>query len=139
MAAEAALSALEHAASRARLLREALADAPPERVERRLAEVRAGNDPGKARLVAALAQQLAVARRMRAALAAYDADVERIVVELETARGRVLADSDPGSGLAALQDELETLAARSRRCQLVGNPPPWVASGAAGAARPSVP
>jgi serine/threonine-protein kinase len=105
-----ALAALEHAASRAQLLREALADAAPERVERRLAEVRAGNDPGKARLVAALARQLAVARRMRAALAAYDADVERIVVELETARGRVLADSDPGSGLAALQDELETLA-----------------------------
>ncbi len=70
VAATGALAALEHAASRARLLREALADAPPERVEQRLAEVRAGNDPGKARLVAALAQQLAVARRMRGALAA---------------------------------------------------------------------
>ncbi len=108
-----ALAALEHAAERARLLREALADAPPERVERRLAEVRAGHDPGKARLVAALAQQLAVARRMRSALAGFDAEVERIVVELETARGRVLADSDAaGESLGALQDELATLAER---------------------------
>jgi hypothetical protein len=107
------LAALEYAAERARLLREALADSPPERVERRLAEVRAGHDPGKARLVAALAQQLAVARRMRSALAGFDAEVERIVVELETARGRVLADSDAaGESLGVLQDELETLAAR---------------------------
>jgi serine/threonine-protein kinase len=107
------LAALEHAAERARLLREALADSPPERVEQRLAEVRAGQDPGKARLVAALAQQLAVTRRMRTALAEFDAEVERIVVELETARGRVLADSDAaGESLGALQDELETLAAR---------------------------
>jgi serine/threonine-protein kinase len=107
------LAALEHAAERARLLREALADSPPERIERRLAEVRAGQDPGKARLVAALAQQLAVARRMRTALAEFDAEVERIVVELETARGRVLADSDAaGESLGVLQDELETLAAR---------------------------
>ena len=75
--------------------------------------MRAGDDPGKARLVAALAQQLAVARRMRSALAGFDAEVERIVVELETARGRVLADSDAaGESLGALQDELETLAAR---------------------------
>ena len=111
--ASATLAALELAAERARLLREALADSPPERVERRLAEVRAGHDPGKARLVAALAQQLAVARRMRSALAGFDAEVERIVVELETARGRVLADSDAaGESLGALQDELETLAAR---------------------------
>ena len=107
------LAALEYAAERARLLREALADSPPERIERRLAEVRAGNDPGKARLVAALAQQLAVARRMRSALTGFDAEVERIVVELETARGRVLADSDAaGESLGVLQDELETLAAR---------------------------
>ena len=50
---------------------------------------------------------------MRSALAEFDAEVERIVVELETARGRVLADSDAaGESLGALQDELETLAAR---------------------------
>jgi len=108
-----ALATLERAAQRARLLREALADTPPERVERRLAEVRAGSDPGKARLVAALAQQLAVQRRMRSALAAFDAEAERIVVELETARGRVLADETAAAQpLGALQEELETLATR---------------------------
>ena len=104
-------SALERAAERAGLLREALADTPPEQIERRLAEVRAGSDPGKARLVAALAQHLAVQRKMRAALDAFDAETERILLELETVRGRVLAD-DPRAGerLGALQDELATLA-----------------------------
>ena len=111
--AAALLVALEYAADRARLVREALAETPPERIERRLAEVRAGQDPGKARLVAALAQHLAVQRRMRAALVAYDAESERILLELETVRGRLLADEDAaGARLAALQDELETLADR---------------------------
>jgi hypothetical protein len=108
-----ALAALEHATGRARLLREALAETPPEAVERRLAEVRAGSDPGKARLVAALARRLAVQRRMQTTLAGFDAEVERILVELETVRGRVLADdAAAGEPLAALQDELETLAER---------------------------
>jgi hypothetical protein len=108
-----AVALLERAVSRAQLLREALAEAPPEGVERRLAEVRAGQDPGKARLVAALAQQLAVQRRMQVALAGFDADVERIVVELETVRGRVLAEQDgAGERLVEIQDELSTLAER---------------------------
>jgi hypothetical protein len=90
-----------------------------------LAEVRAGRDPGKAKLVAALAQQLAVQRRMQAALAAYDVETERILLELETVRGEVLARGETSAGvraseagtpsvarLAALQDELETLAER---------------------------
>ena len=58
------LAAFEHAATRAARLHEALADTPPERIERRLAEVRGGHDPGKAKLVAALARHLAVQRRM---------------------------------------------------------------------------
>jgi serine/threonine-protein kinase len=108
-----ALAALERAAARAQLLREALAETPPEQVERRLADVRAGSDPGKARLVAALAQQLAVRRRMAAALAGFDTEVERISVELETVRGRVLADDAAAAEpLGALQEELETLAER---------------------------
>ncbi len=98
--ASALLADLERAVARARGLEEALADTPVERVEARLAEVRAGTDPGKARLVAALAQQLAVARRMRSALAAFDGEIERIVVELETARGRVLADETDVSARA---------------------------------------
>jgi hypothetical protein len=106
------LATLERAAGRARLLREALVDTPPERIERRLAEVRAGQDPGKAKLVAALAQHLAVQRRMQAALTAYDAETERILLELETVRGEILAAGTTSVALASLQDELETLAER---------------------------
>jgi serine/threonine-protein kinase len=122
------LAAFEHAAVRAALLREALADAPPERVERRLAEVRAGQDPGKAKLVAALARHLAVQRKMQTALAAFDADAERIVAQLETLRGRVLAAGAsneegraPGASpsidasLRASIDEIETIAERLDR------------------------
>ncbi len=116
LAGEAAelVASLERAAGRAGLLRDALAETPPERIERRLAEVRAGQDPGKAKLVAALARQLAAQRRMHAALAAYDAETERILVELETVRARLLSDDETAAGhqLAALQDELETLADR---------------------------
>jgi hypothetical protein len=105
------LRALEHATERARLLREALAETPPERIERRLAEVRAGQDPGKAKLVAALARHVAAQRRMQTALSAFEAETERILLELETARGRVLA-GDPAAGerLHVIQDEIETLA-----------------------------
>ena len=46
-------------------------------------------------------------------LDAYNADIERILVELETVRGRVLADeAEAAERLGALQDELSTLAAR---------------------------
>jgi protein kinase-like protein len=118
------LAALERAAERARLLREALTDTPPERIERRLAEVRAGHEPGKAKLVAALARHLAVQRRMQSALAAFDAETERIMVELETVRGRVLADAtNAGEKLLALQDELETLADRMASAAGGDSPP----------------
>ena len=107
------VAALERAAGRARLIEEALAESPPERVERRLAEVRAGADPGKARLVAALASQLAVQRRMRAALTEWESEIERLLVELESVRGRVLADDATASArLGVLQDEVATLAER---------------------------
>jgi serine/threonine protein kinase len=109
--ADALLAQLERAVERAAKLREALTDTPVEQVERRLAEVRAGQDPGKARLVAALAQQLAVARRMRAALEEFSAETERILVELETARGRALADeTDVAPALGMLRDEIARLA-----------------------------
>ena len=115
IAAQAAtlLARLEHAAERARLLREALTETPPEQIERRLGEVRAGQDAGKAKLVAALARHLATQRRMQSALAAFDAETERILLELETVRGRLLTeDADARAHLASLQDELDTLAER---------------------------
>ena len=50
---------------------------------------------------------------MQSALAAFDAETERILLELETVRGRLLTDeSDARAELAALQDELDTLADR---------------------------
>jgi hypothetical protein len=114
--AAALLATFEHAAARAALLREALTDTPPERVQQRLAEVRAGRDPGKAKLVAALAKHLAVQRKMQTALAGFDADTERILLELESVRGRVLADETAaGERLAALQDEVATIAERLER------------------------
>jgi serine/threonine-protein kinase len=115
IAAQAAtlLARLEHAAERARLLREALTETPPEQIEHRLAEVRAGQDAGKAKLVAALARHLATQRRMQSALADFDAETERILLELETVRGRLLTeDADARAHLVALQDEVDTLADR---------------------------
>jgi Protein kinase domain len=110
---------LRRTAAHAQLLLEALEELPPERVERRLAEVRSGHDPGKAQLVEALALQLAVQRRMQAKLDSFYADMERILVELDTVRGQVLSaspseESDAERRLAgsvsALGDELGVLA-----------------------------
>ena len=73
----------------------------------------AGSDPGKARLVAALASQLVGDAPDAGRAGRLNAEIERIVVELETVRGRVLADeADAAARLAALQDELTTVAAR---------------------------
>jgi hypothetical protein len=104
---------LGRTADRARRLDDALRELPPEEVERRLAEVRAGRDPGKGRLVEALARRLAVQRRMRAKLDAFHAELERIVVELDTLRGRVLAEDDErglAAGVKGLHAELGALA-----------------------------
>ena len=50
---------------------------------------------------------------MQSALAAFDAETERILLELETVRGRLLTeDADARAHLASLQDELDTLAER---------------------------
>ena len=93
--------------------RAALADTPVESVERRLAAVRAGSDPGKARLVAALASQLAVDATDASALDGWNAEIERIVVELETVRGRVLADeAEPPRGSKPSRTSSTTVAAR---------------------------
>lgn len=112
--ARAVVAALEHGAERARLIAEALAEHPPAAVERRLAEVRAGADAGKAKLVAALAAQLAVQRRMQTALDGWEAEIERLLVELETVRGRALADDETTAAaqLEALRGEVGALADR---------------------------
>src|SRR3954468_20209265 len=85
------LSAMESTAARAQLLWEALADTPPARVEARLAEVkRQGDQP---ELVEALATQLATLRRMEKQLDRFFAEMERILVELDTVRSQLVSAS----------------------------------------------
>ena len=101
--------------------------------------MRAGQDAGKASSSPRSPSHLAVQRRMRAALAAFDAESERILLELETVRGRLLTDDAAADDqLAALQDELDTLAERmalavgirhlgwlNRRPRRPDHPAPW--------------
>jgi serine/threonine protein kinase len=90
---------LQAAADRLRRLQEAVAEYPPEQIEREIAEVRSRHVPGKAERVDALAQRLAAQRRMRARLDAANARLERLAAELE--------DGDA----AALCDELDAIEA----------------------------
>ena len=80
------LAALEHAAARARLIERGADRHPPEQVERRLAEVRGGCRSRQGASSSPAGPQLAVQRRMQAALAALEAEIERLLVELETVR-----------------------------------------------------
>lgn len=110
------VSLMELSAMRAQLLYEALHESPPERVEARLRELEGS---GKAELIGALEQQLAVQRRMKAQLGAFYDQMERVVVELDTIRGSLLsvsASTDVANqqrlagDVRALRDELGTLA-----------------------------
>ena len=67
----------------AQRLRAAVAELPPEQIERRLGEVRGQQVAGKVELVDALAQQLAAQRRARARLDAFDARLEPLLAERE--------------------------------------------------------
>jgi hypothetical protein len=132
--AEEFLHTMEHTAAHAQLLNEALEHLPREQFERRLADVRSSHVPGKAQLVGALAKQLQVQRAMEARLETSYAEMERILVELETVRGEILSaaasgDSDAERRLAgsvrALRDDLgavdegvETIIASGRELDL---------------------
>jgi hypothetical protein len=96
--------AIEATAGRAQLLYEALADAPPARVEERLAQLRGEADPSRHELVEALEHQLAVARRMERQLQRFFDEMERILVELDTVRGSLVSVS--ASTEAASQQRL---------------------------------
>jgi predicted nucleic acid-binding Zn-ribbon protein len=94
--------AIEATAARAELLHEALADSPPDEVERRLREVE--GDPARAELGDALRHQLAVQRRMEQQLARFHDQIERLLVELDTVRGNLVSVS--ASTEAASQQRL---------------------------------
>ena len=81
--------AMERTAARAETLYEALADNPPEQVERRLAQVR--TEPGREALVDALEHQARVQRRMQAQLQRFYDEMERMTVELDTIRGSLVS------------------------------------------------
>src|SRR5262245_3305928 len=124
------LRTMERTAAHAQLLNDALERRPREQFERRLADIRSRHVPGKAQLVDALAKQLQVQRAMEERLETSYAEMERILVELETVRGEVLSaatsgDSDAERRLAgdvrALREELsavdgsmETILAKGR-------------------------
>lgn len=81
---------LEQSSRRAQLLYEVLAETPPSRIERRLAELEGS---GKAELIEALRAQLAVQQKVEAQLARFYDEMERLVVELDTIRGTLVSVS----------------------------------------------
>ena len=77
--------AADRVAAVAQALQERMSELAPERIERELADLRGRHVARKAELVDALAQQLSSSRRARARLDAFNAGIEAVVVELETA------------------------------------------------------
>ena len=109
------LRAMEQTAAHAQLLSEALERLPREQFERRLADIRSSHVPGKAQLIDALAKQLQVRSAMEARLETSYAEMERILVGLETVRGEVLSAASSGDSgaerrlardVGALREEL---------------------------------
>jgi hypothetical protein len=87
------VATMQDAAARAQRLHEGLRDAPPDEVAARLARVKAESDPAKAELVTALGDQLAVQRRMEAQLGHFYAEMDRMLIELDTVRGTLVSVS----------------------------------------------
>ena len=87
------VATMQEAAGRAQRLHEGLRDAPPEAVAARLERVRADDDPAKRELATALAEQLAVQRRMEAQLGHFYDEMERMLIELDTVRGNLISVS----------------------------------------------
>lgn len=92
---------LWQSALRAQMLHEALEETPVARVEQRLAELQFRKSP---ELIGSLREQLVVQRRMQGQLDRYDAEMERIVIELDTVRANIVSVS--ASGDVANQERL---------------------------------
>lgn len=108
------VAAMDRTATHAQLLAEALHDNPPPDVERRLDELRADNDPAKAGLVEALENQLAASKRMQRQLSNFHAEMERMLVELDTVRSQILSVSATAEGAEQVQLAHEVRALRER-------------------------
>jgi hypothetical protein len=96
------LAATEGTARRAQLLYEALDDTPPDRVAARLRQVE--GDPERKDLAEALTTQLETLKRMERQLDRFYAELERIIVELDTVRSQLVSMS--ASTETAQQDRL---------------------------------
>jgi hypothetical protein len=87
------VATMQDAAKRAQRLHEGLRDARPEDIVARLNKVKAENDPSKDDLIGALSDQLAVQRRMEAQLSHFYAEMDRMLIELDTVRGNLISVS----------------------------------------------
>jgi hypothetical protein len=110
------LGTLEASAGRAQLLYEVLRETPPERIERRLAELEGS---GKDQLIAALREQLAVQRKVESQLERFVDEIDRLNVELDTIRATLVslsASTDASNqqriaaDVRALRDEVGAVA-----------------------------
>ncbi len=108
------VAAMDQTATRAQLLAEALADNPPPIVERRLDELRARDDPAKAGLIDALESQLDASVRMQRQLDHFHAEMERMLVELDTVRSQIVSVSATTEGAEQAQLATEVRALRER-------------------------
>jgi Protein kinase domain len=113
------VATMEQTAQRAQLLEEGLSAAPPDDVERRLAEVRRRGHPSQRELVAALEYQLSVQRKMESQLERFHDQMDRMLVELDTVRGNLISVSASeeayqqervAAGVRELRDEMGVVA-----------------------------
>jgi hypothetical protein len=129
---DALLQLMEQSARRAQLLHEVLDESPPQKIAARIGQLEGS---GKAELIAALRQQLAVQRKVASQLERFYDEMERVVVELDTVRGTLVSvsastDTANQQRLAAdvrtLRDELVTVSSGMSEAyeQQADAPPP---------------
>jgi hypothetical protein len=103
------IATMRETAARAELLDQELHENPPEAIERRLEEVRDEDSPDQADLIDVLARQLTVQRVMETELERFYGHMGRVLIELDTVRGRLMTAST-----SAVSDNQERLAADVR-------------------------
>jgi len=111
------LTTIEGSATRAQLLYEVLRESPPDGIEQRIAGLEGS---GKAELIAALREQLAVQRKVETQLERFVDEIDRLNVELDTIRATLVslsASTDASSqqriaaDVRALREEVGAVAA----------------------------
>ena len=89
---EGLVAAMRGIAAHAQLLDEELRDAPPESIDARLARLDAEREePGRKELIEALRAQLVVQQRLEQQLDRFYGQMEQILVEFDTIRGRLVS------------------------------------------------